>query len=85
MDFNNDKRQNSRERGSASAGRGEAQAGRGRETESLLAINEHERPANTDRMMEEIAAFVIRPVFGLTISNRRVRTRTHGGVAGVGG
>ena len=85
MDFNNDKRQNSRDRGSPSAGRGEAQDGRGRETESLLAINEHESPANTDRMMEEIAAFVIRPVLGLTISNRRVRTRTHGGVAGVGG
>jgi RNA-directed DNA polymerase len=54
VDFNNDKRQNTRERGSPSAGRGEAQDGRGRETESLLAINEHESPANTDRMMEEI-------------------------------
>ena len=30
-------------------------------------------------------AFVVRSVLGLTISNRRVRTRTHGGVAGVGG
>lgn len=54
MDFNNDKRQNTGERGSSSEGRGEAQDGRGRETESLLAINEHESPANTDRMMEEI-------------------------------
>ena len=54
MDFNNDKWQNTRERGSPSAGRGEAQSGRGRETESLLAINEDESPANTDRMMEEI-------------------------------
>ena len=54
MDFNNAKRQNTGERGSSSEGRGEAQDGRGRETESLLAINEHESPANTDRMMEEI-------------------------------
>jgi len=54
VDFNNDKRQNTRERGSSSEGRGEAQDGRGRETEALLAINEHESPANTDRMMEEI-------------------------------
>jgi RNA-directed DNA polymerase len=54
VDFDNDKRQNTRERGSPAAGRGEAQGGRGRETESLLAINELESPANTDRMMEEI-------------------------------
>ena len=54
MDFNNDKRQNSREGDSSTAGKGEAQDGRGRETESLLAVNEYESPANTDRMMEEI-------------------------------
>ena len=55
MDFNDDKRQNTRiKRDSGSAGQGEAQDSRARGTESLLAINEHESPANTDRMMEEI-------------------------------
>jgi RNA-directed DNA polymerase len=54
VDFNNDKRQNTREGDSSSAGKGEARDSRGRETESLLAINEHESPANTNRMMEEI-------------------------------
>ena len=54
MDFKNDKRQNTQELGSCSTGRGEApETGRG-ETESLLAVNEDESPANTDRMMEEI-------------------------------
>ena len=55
MDFNDDKRRNTRiKRDSCSAGQGEAQDSRARGTESLLAINEHESPANTDRMMEEI-------------------------------
>jgi RNA-directed DNA polymerase len=54
VDFNNDKRQNTGKRGASSVGRGEAQDRRGRGTESLLAINECESPANTDRMMEEI-------------------------------
>ena len=55
MDFKNDKRQNTQgELGSSSTGRGEAPgAGRG-ETESFLAVNENESPANADRMMEEI-------------------------------
>src|SRR5919201_918063 len=55
MDFRNDKRQNTqRELGSSSADRGEAhETGRG-EIESFLAINEHESPTDTDRMMEEI-------------------------------
>jgi len=53
VDFNDDKRQNPCE-GSSSTGRGEARDSRGRETESLMAINEYESPANTDRMMEEI-------------------------------
>jgi len=39
---------------SSSTGRGEAQDGRRGETESLLAVNEHESPAETNRIMEEI-------------------------------
>ena len=54
MDFNNDRRQKTRKRASDSAGRGEAPDGRARGTESLLATQEYESPANTDRMMEEI-------------------------------
>src|SRR3989454_6804224 len=55
MDLNSDKRQKTqRERDSSSTGRGEAQETGRRETESLLAFNEHESPANTDRIMEEI-------------------------------
>jgi len=54
VDFNNDKRQNTRKRDSSSGGRGEAPGSRRRGAESLLAIHEHESPANTDRMMEEI-------------------------------
>lgn len=54
MDFNNDRRQKTRKGDSENADRGEAPDSRRRETESLLAINEHESPANTDRMMEEI-------------------------------
>lgn len=54
MDFNNDKRQKTRKRDSETARRGEAPESRTRGTESLLAVNEHESPANTDRIMEEI-------------------------------
>jgi RNA-directed DNA polymerase len=54
VDFNNDRRQKTRKRDSETAGGGEAQDSRSRETESLLAINELESPATTDRMMEEI-------------------------------
>ena len=54
MDFDNDRRQKTRKRDSETTGQGEAQDSRRRETESLLAINERESPANTDGMMEEI-------------------------------
>jgi len=55
MNLGNDKRQNTQEKlGSSSTGPGEAQETRGREIESLLAMNEYESPADTDRMMEEI-------------------------------
>jgi RNA-directed DNA polymerase len=55
MDLNSDKRQKTqRERDSSSTSPGEArETGRGG-TESLLAFNEPESPADTDRMMEEI-------------------------------
>ena len=55
MSLGNDKRQNTQGKlGSSSTGPGEAQETRGREIESLLAMNEYESPADTDRMMEEI-------------------------------
>ena len=55
MNLGNDKRQNTQGKlGSSSTGPGEAQETRGREIESLLAMNEYESPADTDRMMEEI-------------------------------
>ena len=38
----------------SSAARGEAQERRGKEIESLPAAHEHESPASTNRMMEEI-------------------------------
>src|SRR5947208_10034998 len=56
MNLGNDKRQNTQGKlGSSSPGPGEAQETRGREIESLLAMNEYESPAKTDRMMEEIS------------------------------
>ncbi len=55
MDLRSDKRQNSQDKlDSSSTGPGEAQETGRRETESLLAFNEHESPADTDRIMEEI-------------------------------
>ena len=55
MNLGNDKRQNTQGKlGSSSTGPGEAQETRGREIESLLAMNEYESPADTDRVMEEI-------------------------------
>src|SRR3954463_5852161 len=55
MDLKNDKRQNAQpELGFSSMGQGEAQETRGRENESFGAVQEHESPINTDRMMEEI-------------------------------
>lgn len=76
MDFNNDKRQNPR--GSSSTGRGEAQDSRGRETESLRAVNEHESPANTDRMMEEICEWK-------NLKEAMWRVKTNKGSAGIDG
>src|SRR5712692_1535750 len=55
MDLRSDKRQNSQVKlESSSTGPGEARETGRRETESLLAFNEHESPADTDRIMEEI-------------------------------
>jgi hypothetical protein len=73
----------------SSAPTGEArQAGR-EEVESLLVVREPERPANTSRTMEEVCErFKSLALSSLVearwrnFSNRRVRTRTHGGVGG---
>jgi len=76
MDLKDDERQNvQRELDFSSAPPGEAQVAGGKETESLLAAHGNERPAS------------IRCLRGASDNffNRRVRTRTHGGVAGVGG
>ena len=54
MNLSNDKRQKTGEADSWSGPSGEAGKGRPRETESLLAAHEHESPAKTERMMEEI-------------------------------
>jgi len=76
MNLDSDQRQNIQaELDFSSAGPGEAQAAQGRGTESRSAAHDNKSPART---------FVIRTLLGLNLSNRRVRTRTHGGVAGVG-
>jgi RNA-directed DNA polymerase len=55
MNLRSDKRQNIQgELDFSSLGPGEAQGPRGKETESPPAAHEHESPANTDRIMEEI-------------------------------
>jgi RNA-directed DNA polymerase len=55
VDLRSDKRQNTaKDGGSSPAGAGEARDQRQREIESLMAFNEDESPANTDRIMEEI-------------------------------
>jgi RNA-directed DNA polymerase len=54
VDFSDDKRQKTGETDSYTSPSGEARKGRVRETESLLAMHEHESPVNTERMMEEI-------------------------------
>jgi RNA-directed DNA polymerase len=55
MNLRSDKRQNIQAKlDFSSAVPGEAQESRGKETESLSAAHEHESPASTDRMMEEI-------------------------------
>src|SRR5919197_2897623 len=55
MDLRGDRRQkNQKELDFSSTGAGEAQQTGGKETESPPAMHEHESPANTDRMMEEI-------------------------------
>ena len=55
MNLRSDKRPNIQgELDFSSAGPGEAQEPRGKEIESLPAINEHESPASTDRIMEAI-------------------------------
>jgi hypothetical protein len=69
MEFRSDKWQNTQKWDSSPARPGEAQEARPGETESFPAFREHQSPAE----------------LGSTLSNRRVRTRTHGGVAGVGG
>ena len=55
---------------------GEARGSVEEGAESSPTVNESESPANTLRWSRDVRA---------TDSNRRVRTRTHGGVAGVGG
>ena len=54
MNLSNDKRQKTGEGDSWTARSGEAGNGGAGETESLLVAHEHENPANTERMMEEI-------------------------------
>ena len=55
MDLRSDKRQNSQDKlESSSPGPGEARETGGREAESLQAFNEHESPADTERIMEGI-------------------------------
>ena len=55
MNLRSDKRPNIQgELDFSSAGPGEAQEPRGKEIESLPATSEHESPASTDRIMEEI-------------------------------
>jgi RNA-directed DNA polymerase len=54
VNLSNDKRQKTGETDSGPTPSGEAGKDRSRETESLLAAHEHESPANTERMMEEI-------------------------------
>ncbi len=54
MNLSNDKRQKTGETDSWNGPSGEAGRVRTREIESLLATREHESPANTERMMEEI-------------------------------
>jgi RNA-directed DNA polymerase len=54
VNLSNDKRQKTDEADSWTRPSGEAGKGRTRETESLLAMHEHQSPANTERMMEEI-------------------------------
>jgi RNA-directed DNA polymerase len=79
MDLRNDKRQNTqRELGCSSADRGEAQETRGGEIESFLAINEHERPTDTGRIMEEICEWE-----NLKEAMRRVKANK--GSAGIDG
>jgi RNA-directed DNA polymerase len=54
VNLSNDKRQKTDEADSWTRPSGEAGKGRTRETESLLAMHEHQSPASTERMMEEI-------------------------------
>ena len=54
MNLSNDKRQKTGKGDSWTARSGEAGNGGAGETESLLVAHEHENPANTERMMEEI-------------------------------
>jgi RNA-directed DNA polymerase len=54
VNLSNDKRQKTGEADSWIRPSGEAEKGRPGETESLLAAHEHESPANTERMLEEI-------------------------------
>ena len=61
----------------SSALTGEAREAGKEETESSGATKGTENPAST--------SVIVRGSVGVTISNRRIRTRTYGGVAGDGG
>src|SRR5881628_988749 len=79
MNLGNDKRQNTQGKlGSSSTGPGEAQETRGREIESLLAMNEYESPADTDRMMEEICEWE-------NLKDAMWRVKANKGSAGIDG
>src|SRR5712672_265927 len=71
MNLESDKRLNSQLRlDFSSAPTGEARQAGGEDIESLSVTNEPERPADTRQSCQR------------NFSNRRVRTRTHGGVGG---
>ena len=78
MNLKDDKQQNIQiELDFSSALKGEAREAGREGTESSGATNGTESPAST--------SLIDRGSVSVTDSNRRVRTRTHGGVAGVGG
>ena len=78
MDFNSDKRQKTRKGASEAAKRGEASESRTRGIESLMAINEGESPANTDRIMEEICEWQ-------NLKQAMWQVKTNKGSAGIDG
>lgn len=79
MDLSSDKRQNTQQAvGSSSIGPGEARDRRRRETESLPAMHEHESPANTDRIMEEVCEWE-------NLKDAMWRVKANKGSAGIDG